>query len=579
MTSHQIDPGVLRRAQEWLDGPYDETSKQEVRRWMNEDPRALTDAFYTDLDFGTGGLRGVMGTGSSRVNRYTLGMATQGLANYLNAQVEKPRRSVAISHDSRHQSRAFAEQTAAILAANDIDAYLFPELRPTPLLSFAIRVLGCDAGVMITASHNPPEYNGYKVYWGDGGQLVPPHDKGVIAEVRKVAPAAIRTSGGSGQVREIGAEVDRAYLDWLRSSALSDAGKEDLKLVFTSLHGTGITLLPKALSESGFTQVHLVASQSEPDGAFPTVESPNPEEAGALAEAVQLAETIQADLVIGTDPDADRVGIAVRDFEGRMRLLNGNEAAAVLVDYLLQGHQASGAPNDQRFIASTIVTTQLLPALAEEYGVECPQVLTGFKWIAELIRLREGRQQFIGGGEESYGYLVGDAVRDKDAIGSAVFLAEIAAQAKAEGSSFYGRLVEIWLRHGLFVETGRSLTLKGQSGAEEIAQMMHNIRENPPLELDGSRVVEIRDYQSGTAWIPGTSATSHLGLPASNVVQLRTEDGTLLTARPSGTEPKIKFYLGLKAPLSSAEAIETVRGTLLEKARRILDRMAQAPGS
>ncbi|MBI1316687.1 phospho-sugar mutase [bacterium] len=579
MTTPSIDPEVLRRAQEWLDGPYDEASKQEVRQWMEQDPRSLTDAFYTDLDFGTGGLRGVMGTGSSRVNRYTLGMATQGLANYLNAQVDQPSKSVAISHDSRHNSRDFAEQTAAILAANGIDAYLFSELRPTPLLSFAIRNLGCDAGVMITASHNPPEYNGYKVYWNDGGQLVPPHDKGVIAEVRKVKPTEIRTSGGSGRVREIGAEVERAYLDWLRMSALSHAGKQDLKLVFTSLHGTGITVLPKALSESGFTQVHLVASQSEPDGSFPTVESPNPEEAGALAEAVRLAESVQADMVIGTDPDADRVGIAVRDFEGRMRMLNGNEAAAVLVDYLLEGHRASGSPNEQRFIASTIVTTQLLPALAEEYGVECPQVLTGFKWIAELIRLREGRQQFIGGGEESYGYLVGDAVRDKDAIGSAVFLAEIAAKAKAEGSSFYGRLVHLWLRHGLYLETGRSLTLKGQSGAQEIALMMQGIRENPPAELDGSRVVEIRDYQSGTARIPGTTTTSNLGLPASNVVQLRTEDGTLLTARPSGTEPKIKFYLGLKAPLGSVDAIDTVRAALLERARRILDRMAQAPGT
>ncbi len=572
-----MEPNILERAQRWLDGPFDEDVKSEIRSWMANDPKALTDAFYTDLDFGTGGLRGVMGTGSNRVNRYTLGMATQGLSNYLRAN-NSGALKVAISHDCRHNSRAFAEQTAEILAANDIDAYLFPDLRPTPLLSFAIRELGCDAGIMITASHNPAEYNGYKVYGSDGGQLVPPHDKGVIAEVRRVSPADIRSAGGKGKVFEIGPEVERSYLDKLRALSLGDTGKKGFKVVFTSLHGTGITLLPKALEESGFDQVLIVQSQAQPDGAFPTVESPNPEEAGALAEAVLLAEEQAADLVIGTDPDADRVGLAVRDFSGKMRLLNGNESAAVLIDYLLSELRKTGGL-ENAFIASTVVTTRLLLAIAKEYGVDCFEVLTGFKWIAELIRKNEGVKRFIGGGEESYGYLIGDFVRDKDAVGSSVFLAEVAAKARAEGSSFYGRLVDLWLKHGMYLETGRSLTLKGQSGAAEIELMMNRIRTRPPLELGGSRVVEIRDYLSGKASKPDGSGKRDLGLPSSNVIQLLTEDDSILTARPSGTEPKIKFYLGLRGELGSKAEVESVRSALLQRGREILDRMTRTQDS
>ena len=572
-----MESSVLERAQKWLDGPFDEAVKNEIRGWIENDPKALTDAFYTDLDFGTGGLRGVMGTGSNRVNRYTLGMATQGLANYLKKNSKNPLK-VAISHDSRHNSRTFAEQTAAILAANDIDAYLFSDLRPTPLLSFAIRELGCDAGIMITASHNPSEYNGYKVYGADGGQLVPPHDKGVIAEVRRVSPSDIRSEGGRGKVIEIGPELERSYLDKLRAISLGDKGKKGFKVVYTSLHGTGITLLPQALEESGFDQVLIVESQARPDGAFPTVESPNPEEAGALAEAVRMAEEHSADLVIGTDPDADRVGLAVRDFSGKMRLLNGNESAAVLIDYVLSELRAAGRL-ENGFIASTVVTTRLLLSIAREYGVDCPEVLTGFKWIAELIGKNEGKRHFIAGGEESYGYLVGDFVRDKDAIGSAVFLAEAAARARAEGSSFYGRLVDLWLRHGMYFETGRSLTLKGQSGAAEIEAMMNRIRTSPPSEIGGSRVVEIRDYLSGRASRPGGGEAREIGLPSSNVIQLLTEDDSILTARPSGTEPKIKFYLGLRGELRSREDVESVRTALLERGRQILELFTRAEGA
>lgn len=550
-----IDPHILERAKNWLNPIYDEATRREVQRMIDNDPKALVDAFYTDLDFGTGGLRGIMGSGTNRVNKYTFGMATQGLANYLKKTIAEPPR-VVISHDSRNNSRLFAEQTAEILAANGIRAFLFEDLRPTPLLSFAIRHLNCHSGIMITASHNPPEYNGYKVYWSDGGQLVPPHDKNVIEEVRQVKPEEVHYDADQDLIEQVGPDVEQAYLEKLAGLSMSNAGKDQLKIVFTSIHGTAITLLPQALKTLGFEQVHIVAEQAEPDGNFPTVESPNPEEAAALKMAVEQAEANGADLVIGCDPDADRVGIAVRDLQGQMVLLNGNQTASVLIYYLLEQWQKAGKLNGQQFIAETVVTTDLLQAMAKDYDVACPLCLTGFKWIAELIREREGKMEFIGGGEESYGYLVGDFVRDKDAIGSAAMIAEVAAWAKAKGSSFYGELMNIYLKYGLYQESLKSITKKGKEGADAIQAMMKRMRETPPQQLGGSSVVKVKDFQSAKEKDLQTGSEQDLPFPKSNVLQFFTADGYKVTARPSGTEPKIKFYIGLKSPVSSLEDIQ-----------------------
>lgn len=563
------DPHILERAQSWLHPTYDEATRKEVQRMIDSDPKALVDAFYTDLDFGTGGLRGIMGSGTNRVNKYTFGMATQGLANYLRKTIDEPAR-VVISHDSRNNSRLFAEQTAEILAANGIRAFLFEDLRPTPLLSFAIRHLNCHSGIMITASHNPPEYNGYKVYWSDGGQLVPPHDKNVIEEVRKVKPEEVRYNADASLIQQVGPDVEQAYLEKLAGLSLSNAGKDELKIVFTSIHGTAITLLPQALKTLGFEQVDIVKEQAEPDGNFPTVESPNPEEAAALKMAVDQAEATGADLVIGCDPDADRVGIAVRDLEGKMVLLNGNQTASVLIYYLLEQWKNAGKLDGRQFIAETVVTTDLLQEMAKDYGVACPLCLTGFKWIAELIREREGKMEFIGGGEESYGYLVGDFVRDKDAIGSAAMIAEVAAWAKAKGSSFYGELMNIYLKYGLYQESLKSITKKGKEGADAIQAMMKRMRETPPQQLGGSSVVKVKDFQSAKEKDLRNGSEQELPFPKSNVLQFFTADGYKVTARPSGTEPKIKFYIGLKAPVSSWEDIALQSARLEELNDQIL---------
>ena len=551
-------PEILNKAKSWLKAPYDPSTQKEVQQLIESDPEGLTDAFYKDLDFGTGGLRGTMGVGSNRVNRYTLGMATQGLANYLKRSFSEPIR-VVISHDSRHHSREFAVQTAEILSANGMDAYLFPDLRPTPLLSFAIRHLGCQSGIMITASHNPPEYNGYKVYWSDGGQLVPPHDKAVIDEVRQVAADAVLFNADPGRIHELGTEVEEAYLEKLKSVSLGNSGKKDLKIVFTSIHGTAITLMPQALKALGFENVQSVQQQSVPDGSFPTVKSPNPEEAEALDMAVQQAEKTGADLVIGCDPDADRVGIAVRDHKDKLTLLNGNQTAAVLIYYLLESWKTQGKLNGQQFIAETIVTSDLLQEMAKAYGVDCQICLTGFKWIADLIRKEEGKKTFIGGGEESYGYLVGDFVRDKDAIGSAALIAEAAAWAKAKGSSFFGELEAIHLRFGLYEESLKSITRKGKDGAAAIKAMMDRLRSTPPTSLAGSKVIRIKDFEKGAEYdlVSGSRAT--IDLPRSNVLQIFTEDGYKITARPSGTEPKIKFYISLRSEVGNTEELRERR--------------------
>ena len=563
------DPEILNKAKSWLRAPYDPSTQKEVRRLIESDPEGLTDAFYKDLDFGTGGLRGTMGVGSNRVNRYSLGMATQGLANYLKRSFSEPIRLV-ISHDSRHHSRQFAVQTAEILSANGITAFLFEDLRPTPLLSFAIRHLDCHSGIMITASHNPPEYNGYKVYWSDGGQLVPPHDKNVIDEVRRVTQTEVQFNADHRLIKQVGPDVEEAYLKLLKGVSLSDLGKDKLKIVFTNIHGTAITLLPQALRSLGFTHIDIVAEQAEPDGNFSTVVSPNPEEAEALSMAVSQAKASNADLVIGCDPDADRVGIAVRDDNDELILLNGNQTATVLIYYLLEQWKANGKLDGKQFIAETVVTTDLLQVIAEDYGVDCPLCLTGFKWIAHLIREREGKKQFIGGGEESYGYLVGDFVRDKDAIGSAAIIAEAAAWAKGKGSSFYEVLQQIYLKYGLYQESLKSITKKGKEGADAIQAMMKRLREDPPAYLAGSKVVRIKDFQFSSDTDVSTGNRSELPFPKSNVLQFFTQDGYKVTARPSGTEPKIKFYIGLKAEVSDIDDLKAKQVNLKEINDRLL---------
>ena len=541
---------AAERAQAWLKAPYDTETQKATQALIDAGGDALNDAFYQDLDFGTGGLRGIMGVGTNRINKYTLGAATQGLANYLNKQFPDIQIKVAIAHDSRHNSKPFARQVAEVLSANGIKVFLYEDLRPTPALSFAIRHLDCQSGIVLTASHNPPAYNGYKVYWSDGGQLVPPHDKAVITEVRAVKADEIRYDANPDLIEMIGDAVDQAYLAKVKELSLSNQGKEDLSVVFTSIHGTSITLVPPALENAGFKKVSIVEEQATPDGDFPTVASPNPEEAEALTMALKQAEKLGADMVIGTDPDADRVGIAVRNLEGEMELLNGNQAASVLIYYLLERWKENGKLTGNEYVAKTIVTTDLIADIAKAYDVPCPECLTGFKWIADIIRKREGEATFIGGGEESYGYMIGDFVRDKDAVASAVMLAETAAYAKSQGSSFYGMMVEVYHKFGFYLEKLVSLKREGMKGQQEIAQMMEDFRSKTPATIAGEKIVEVLDYQSSEHRYVAYNRKEVINLPKSNVVQFVTDQGTKITARPSGTEPKIKFYVSVKGNLA-----------------------------
>jgi len=495
-------------------------------------------------------------------------MATQGLANYLKNSFEGEI-SVAIAHDSRNNSPLFARKTAEVFAANGIKAYLFSELRPTPQLSFAIRHYGCKSGVVITASHNPKEYNGYKAYWEDGGQLVAPHDKNVISEVQKIAgPQDVKWNADQSLIEMVSDDIDKAYIAGLKSLCLSPEAiknQSDLNIVFTSLHGTGGTMVPRTLKELGFTNVSTVAEQDKPDGNFPTVVSPNPEEAAALKLALEQAEKVGADLVMGTDPDADRVGIAVRNTNGELELLNGNMTGSLLVYYLIQRWKELGKLNGKQFTAKTIVTSDLIKKISESQNVPCYDVLTGFKYIAELILKLEGKEQFIGGGEESYGYLSGDLVRDKDAVLSCVLIAEMCAWAKDQGKSLYDVLQDIHVEFGFYVEDLISITKKGMSGAEEIAKMMEDLRSNPPKKLAGSEVLTLRDYKLGKVTNLANGSQTETGLPASNVLQFETADGTVVTARPSGTEPKIKFYFSVNGALNDKAEYDTVRDALKGK--------------
>ncbi len=540
-----LDPAILRKAESWLKEPVNPQAQAEVRRMIEQDQNELVESFYKDLDFGTGGMRGIMGIGSNRINKYTLGQATQGLSNYLKKQYPKEPISVAIAYDSRNNSDTLAMDVAKVFAGNGISVQIFEKLRPTPELSYTIRHLNCQAGIVLTASHNPKEYNGYKVYWNDGGQLVPPHDKAIIEEVRNVSLTQVQFSNDNALIKTIGESIDKAYLQKVQELSLGNAGKDQLKIVFTPLHGTSVILMEKALKLTGFKNVSVVEEQSTPDGNFPTVSSPNPEEAAALELAVQQAERENADLVIGCDPDTDRVGIAVRDANGKMKLLNGNQTGAVLFEYVLGQLKEKMKMPRNGFTATTIVTSNLMEEISLHYGVESMRCLTGFKWIADLIRENEGKKEFILGGEESYGYMLGDFVRDKDAISAAVMIAEAAAHAKSKGKTYIDVLQDIHKRHGYYLERLISLIKKGRSGAEEIAKMMDDLRSNPPSSLAERPVAELRDYQKQVITNLKDGSTRPTGLPASNVIQLVNENGDIATARPSGTEPKIKFYFSV----------------------------------
>ena len=554
MISDQTE--VMLEAQKWCEAPFDAQTREETRKLLEKGGEALEDAFYKELEFGTGGMRGIMGVGTNRVNSYTLGMATQGLANYLHKKFKNEEISAAIAYDCRNNSDTLARVVADVLTANGIKVYLFESLRPTPELSFAVRYLNCQSGIVLTASHNPKEYNGYKVYWKDGAQVVPPHDTGIIEEVRKVQVEEVKFDGKEELLEIIGEEIDHLFVSEALEQGFFEGDKSAINVAFTSLHGTSITLIPKLLKAAGFKNLHIVKEQEIPDGNFPTVESPNPEEPAALKMAMELAEKTNSDLVIGTDPDADRIGIAVRNREGNLVLLNGNQTATLLTYYLLEMWKKNDLLSGNEFICQTIVTTDLLRDIADHYGVTTFTTLTGFKWIAEVIRKQEGSRKFIGGGEESFGYMIGDFVRDKDSVTSSLMICEIAAWAKSRGVTIYDLLLDIYMKHGLYHEGLVSLVRKGKSGAEEIAAIMEGFRKSPPHFIAGMDVVRIDDYKTGQSLKVKSNTVEDIDLPSSNVIQFTLRDGTKITARPSGTEPKIKFYFSVKTELANTKDYE-----------------------
>ena len=571
----ELDPAVLAKANQWLQGNYDADVKAQIQKLLDDKAYAdLTDSFYRDLEFGTGGLRGLMGPGSNRVNKYTIGAATQGLANYLNKTYPGEKIKVAIAHDSRNNSDLLAGITADVFSANGIHVYFFSALRPTPELSFAIRHLGCKSGVMLTASHNPKEYNGYKAYGEDGGQFVSPADKAVLSEVAAITSIDdVKFTRVEENVELIGEEIDQLYLDKITELSVSpDAIKrqKDLKIVYSPIHGTGITLVPKALKQFGFENVILVDEQTTPDGNFPTVVYPNPEEKEALTLALKKAQEVDADLVLATDQDADRVGIAVKNDSGEFVLLNGNQTGSLLINYLLTAWQEKGKLTGNEYIVKTIVTSYLIDAIADKKGVKCYNTLTGFKYIGELMTKFEGKQTFIGGGEESYGYLIGELVRDKDAVVSAAFISEMTAFYKDKGSSLFEALADTYLEYGFYKERLISITKKGKSGAEEIVAMIEKFRTNPPATLAGSKVTVFKDYEKRTETDLVNNTTKPIELPKSDVLQFITEDGSILSARPSGTEPKIKFYCSVNTKLESKEAYHTTEQQLDAKIDTII---------
>ncbi|MDP2068799.1 MAG: phospho-sugar mutase [Lutibacter sp.] len=562
---------ILNKAQLWLTDTFDKNTQEEVQQLIAGNPTQLTEHFYQDLEFGTGGMRGIMGAGTNRVNKYTLGRATQGLSNYLNKTFQNKPLKAVIAYDCRHNSKEFAKIVADVFSANNIKVYLFEDLRPTPELSFAVRHLGCDAGIVLTASHNPPEYNGYKVYWNDGGQIVPPQDNDIIAEVNRLDFSQINFKANENLIETIGKEVDEAFINAsVKNGTFNTKGKENLKIVFTSIHGTSITSIPETFNKAGYTDVHIVEEQRIPNGNFPTVKSPNPEEPDALKMATDLAEKIHADIVIGTDPDGDRLGIAVRDLDGKMTLLNGNQTMCLMTDFLIKKWKEAGKLNGNQFVGSTIVSTNLVNEIAARYGVETKVGLTGFKWIAKMVREAEGKQEFIGGGEESFGYMIGDFVRDKDATTATLLACEIAANAKVNGSSMYRELLQIYADNHFYKENLISIVKKGMDGADQIKQMMVDLRENPFTVIDGSKVNYLFDYQASTRKNLLTGEVENIDIPKSNVLIYHTEDGTKIASRPSGTEPKIKFYFSVKGKLDVIENAKKVEIELNAKIRRII---------
>ena len=574
-----MDIEVRTKAEEWLNSTIDQESKDQIKVMLDaEDQSGLIDSFYKDLEFGTGGLRGIMGIGSNRMNKYTVGKATQGLSNYLLKAFSNQEISVAIAHDSRNNSDFFAETTASVFSANGIKVYFFKELRPTPELSFAIRTLGCQSGVVLTASHNPKEYNGYKAYWDDGAQVTPPHDVNIIYEVNKISNIDdVKFDKDPSLIVDIGEDIDERYLELVKGLSVSPEAiknQKDLKIVFSPIHGTGITLVPEVLKQFGFENVHIVEEQATPDGNFPTVVYPNPEESEAMSLALKKAKEIDADLIMATDPDADRVGIGAKNHHGEYQLINGNQAASMLIYYLLRVWSEKGKLDGDQFVIKTIVTTDLITEIARKFQVDCYETLTGFKFIAAVIKELEGKKKFIVGGEESYGYLIGDFVRDKDAIASCAMLAEMAAWAKEQGMGVFDLLAEVYKEFGFYLESLISITKKGKAGAEEIQEMMKNMRANPPKSIHGSPVVKVFDYQSSEVTDLTNSEKEKLDFPRSNVLQYTTEDGTKISARPSGTEPKIKFYFSVKGELAKNEDFEEVQNSLKQKINSIIEELS-----
>lgn len=560
---------ILDTAKTWLTTTFDTDTKTKVEDLIKNNTEELNDSFYKNLEFGTGGMRGVMGVGTNRINKYTLGKNTQGISNYLKKVYPNEELKVVIAYDCRHNSDTLAKTVAEVFSANGIKVYLFSDLRTTPALSFAVKHLNCHVGIVLTASHNPPEYNGYKVYWTDGGQIVPPQDKEIIAEINKLDFSEVNFNANETKIELIDTEVDEAFLSAsVENGSFNAKGKDDFKIVFTSLHGTSITAVPEVLKRAGYTNVTVIEEQAKPDGDFPTVVSPNPEEPEALSIAIKKAEDIGADMVIGTDPDCDRLGIAVRNLEGKLELLNGNQTMVLMTKFLLEQRKQKGFTGDE-FIGSTIVSTPMMNKLADLYKVECKTALTGFKWIAKMIK-DAPNQYFVGGGEESFGFMVGDFVRDKDAVTSTLLACEIGANAKANGSSFYQDLIDTYVDCGFYKEKLVSLTKKGASGAEEIKQIMVDFKDNPVTSIDGSKVEWIEDYNTSTAKNVITGEEKEITIPKSNVLIYIAEDGTKMAARPSGTEPKIKFYFSVNTNLEKAEDFTAKNDELEQKINRIL---------
>ncbi len=568
---------IAQKVEQWLAGNYDQATKDAITAMQSKPGDELADSFYRNLEFGTGGLRGIMGVGTNRINKYTIGMATQGFANYLNKTYPTEKISVVIGHDSRNNARFFAETTAQVFAANGIKVYLFEALRPTPELSFAIRSLGAKAGVVCTASHNPKEYNGYKAYWNDGGQLVPPHDKNVITEVEAIQSIDdVKWEGGAANIELIGTSMDEAYTKMLQTLSVYPeviAQQQDLKIVYTPIHGTGITLVPKVLAAYGFTNVHVVEEQSIPDGNFPTVSYPNPEESETMSIGLAKAKAMDADIVLGTDPDADRVGVGVKNHKGDWVLMNGNQTAVLAFAYMMEARKAKGIAKQNDMVITTIVTTAMINEVAKQNSVSCYNVLTGFKWVAELVKEKEGKENYIIGGEESFGLMIGDQIRDKDAVSAVAILCEMAAYEKAKGRTLFDKLIELYVQYGFYYENLISITKKGMNGQAEIAKMMEDYRQAPPTIIDGEAVTTLLDYELQIGKNLETGETWKIQLPKSNVLQFVTANGTKISARPSGTEPKIKFYFSVNTKLKDKASFDTTYQMLQDKIKAIISSM------